>query len=165
VPRELDPVAAGQHQSRCAITSVVRPLRGRVNFPPKERSPVLILSPRQPSRGATAAAEQQQRTVEEPWIDVIGSVLREMKGKVLASDAWHILNLVPGHTTQEHNARFGNAMKALGWKRAPMYFKDHGTANGYWRALHSAPDFCTPILVSDQASVFGSEFSSFAQWG
>lgn len=76
----------------------------------------------------------QERTIEEPWIDELNAIFKDYKGKVLAADAWLILNLPPGQRDQVHNDRFGNAMKATGWTRKKaMYFKGHGTGNGYWR--------------------------------
>ena len=64
-----------------------------------------------------AQREQQQRTIEEPWVEVIGGVLGDMKGKLLPADAWTIVGLLPGQRQQEHNRRLGEAMRALGWKR------------------------------------------------
>lgn len=91
-----------------------------------------------PKLWKAAAIEQQQRTVEEPWIDDLNAVLKNYNGKILAADAWLILKLPPGQKTQEHNARFGNAMRATGWTRKKMHFKDHGTDNGYWRGHDDA---------------------------
>ncbi|UPJ97430.1 virulence-associated E family protein [Bradyrhizobium sp. 172] len=67
-----------------------------------------------------AAAEQAERTIDEPWIDQIAGVLGDMEGKLLASDAWTVIGLPAGQRMQEHNARFGRAMRALGWERKKL---------------------------------------------
>jgi predicted P-loop ATPase len=69
-----------------------------------------------------AALEQQERTVHEPWIDQIASVIGQREGKILNVDAWNIVGLEPGRQTQDHNVRLGVAMKALGFQRTLLRF-------------------------------------------
>jgi 5S rRNA maturation endonuclease (ribonuclease M5) len=65
-----------------------------------------------------AAAEQQARTVEDPFVEVIGQVLRDLQGRVRAHDVWEILGVPAGQRTQDHNARMGEAMRELGFVRS-----------------------------------------------
>ena len=81
-----------------------------------------------------AAAEQRERVVENPFISVLDSVLREkdgmkdgewvdgkpMEGKVAAEDVWAIVGVRPGHRSQQHFERLGDAMKQLGWERVNL---------------------------------------------
>jgi predicted P-loop ATPase len=73
-----------------------------------------------------AAAEQLERTAEDPWIEAleeaIGNEIDGLKGKILASDAWVIVNLDAGRRTQDQNARIGHAMKSLGFERKKLQF-------------------------------------------
>jgi predicted P-loop ATPase len=75
-----------------------------------------------PSLYAQAAAQQQLRTVDDPFTLTIGDVLKEISGKIKAADVWSILNIPAGQQTQEHNARMGEAMRALGWQRRQLRF-------------------------------------------
>jgi predicted P-loop ATPase len=85
-----------------------------------------------PSLWDAAAAEQQKRTISEPWIDQIGGILGDRKGKISSTDAWEILGLPAGQRTQQHNGRFGVAMRALGWKRTRVSI-DGKVVTGYVR--------------------------------
>ena len=81
-----------------------------------------------------AAAEQRERVVENPFISVLDSVLREkdgmkdgewvdgkpMEGKVAAEDVWAIVGVRPGHRSQQHFEWLGDAMKQLGWERVNL---------------------------------------------
>jgi predicted P-loop ATPase len=70
-----------------------------------------------------AAVEQQERTVVEPWLDVLSAVLGKLKGKLLAADAWLIVGMEDvGRRTQDHNQRLGSAMKTLGFERTTLSF-------------------------------------------
>jgi Virulence-associated protein E len=69
-----------------------------------------------------AADEQRARTVEDPFVETISSALGDLEGKVLAADVWDLLDLRPGHRTQDHNARVGEAMKELGFGRTKLRF-------------------------------------------
>jgi hypothetical protein len=64
-----------------------------------------------------AATEQTERTVNDPWIELLGTELDGLNGKLLSTDAWKIVNMAEGQRTQAHNERLGNAMKAIGFER------------------------------------------------
>lgn len=68
-----------------------------------------------------AASEQSKRMVEDPWIDVIESVLLKGGcrdgGKIFAADMWDVLNVSGAQRNQEANVRLGESMRALGWER------------------------------------------------
>ena len=64
-----------------------------------------------------AAGEQEERTVNDPWFELLGDVLGDLKGKLLATDAWIIVGVDKGHRTQDQNTRLGRAMKALKFER------------------------------------------------
>lgn len=80
-----------------------------------------------------AGEEQEERTVKDPWIDVIGDAPGDHYGKLRVKDAWAIVDLSPDRRTQYHNQRLGDAMRALGWKHAQRRF-DGKREYCYWRA-------------------------------
>lgn len=88
-----------------------------------------------PSLYAAAAVEQKARAVDDPWVDVINSMLRDMEGKILVQDVWKIVGVMEGHRTQEHNSRLGNVMKACGWERTRLRFGERGMQYCYVRPL------------------------------
>lgn len=69
-----------------------------------------------------AAAEQEERRVEDPFVDQLRETFDGMTGKIKAVDVWVALALQPGQRSQEHNARLGSAMKQLGWNRKQLRF-------------------------------------------
>lgn len=69
-----------------------------------------------------AAAEQEERRVEDPFVDQLREAFDGMTGKVKAVDVWNVLAMPPGQRSQEHNARLGAAMKQLGWDRKQLRF-------------------------------------------
>ena len=95
---------------------------------------------------AAAAAEQQERVVENPFVSVLDRALREvetlepevrddkgktlkpakhapgqlMSGKIAAEDVWTLLGIRPGQRHQDHNEKLGAAMAELGWKRTRL---------------------------------------------
>lgn len=69
-----------------------------------------------------AAEEQSERTIDDPWIETITNTLGDLKGKILANDAWKIVGLTNERRTQDSNARFGHAMRAAGWERKKLSF-------------------------------------------
>lgn len=75
-----------------------------------------------PALWSAAASEQQQRAVEDPYVLVLADFLRMKEGKIRASDVWNVLDIPAGQRTQEHNARLGEAMRALGWERKKLRF-------------------------------------------
>ena len=90
---------------------------------------------------AAAAAEQAERVIDNPFLSVLDSVLREkddmvegvraegkpMEGKVTGEDVWTILGVKPAQRLEQHNENMGAAMKALGWERKKVRADgDHG---------------------------------------
>ncbi|TIL83874.1 MAG: hypothetical protein E5Y73_35620 [Mesorhizobium sp.] len=70
-----------------------------------------------------AAAEvQAARQIDDPWIGDIGDALGDHVGKIRSADVWTIVNIPIDRRTQEHNARLGDAMQALGWTRDKLRF-------------------------------------------
>ena len=61
--------------------------------------------------------EQQRRTVDDPWQELISDVLKDTKGKLFSADLWRIVDVDPAHRTQDHNTRIGNVMKVIGFER------------------------------------------------
>jgi hypothetical protein len=78
-----------------------------------------------------AAAEQQRRVVENPFVSTLERALREkgdmkngewvdgklMEGKIAVDDVWTILGVRPAQRMQDNNEKLGDAMKQLGWER------------------------------------------------
>ena len=69
-----------------------------------------------------AAAEQVERTVTDPWRELIATALDERQGKVRTADVWGLLGVDIERRTQEQNARLGNIMRGLGFKRKKLKF-------------------------------------------
>jgi hypothetical protein len=81
-----------------------------------------------------AAAEQQKRQIENPFVSILDQVLRAdaemengkweeakpMNGKIMSEDVWTILQLIPKQRTQQHQEWLGQAMKLLGWERTRL---------------------------------------------
>jgi len=71
-----------------------------------------------PALWPRAAAEQEKRRVEDPWVTLLADVLGDMEGKIPAATVWdEIVQVPPASRTQNHNDRLGNAMRQLGWTR------------------------------------------------
>lgn len=70
-----------------------------------------------PSLYSAAAAHQEERQVADPWVDAIEDKLGDLNGKILSADVWTLLGRPAGQRTQEDNARFGEAMRKLGWTK------------------------------------------------
>ena len=70
-----------------------------------------------PSLYEAAATEQKARSVDDPYREQLEHVLDGVVGKLLNVEAWEIVGVPIGTRDQTHNARFGEAMKALGWER------------------------------------------------
>jgi hypothetical protein len=80
----------------------------------------------------TAAREQKQRTITDPYIEVLTKYLGDKYGKIRSVDVWEIIGMPAGQRTQVHNERLGNAMRGLGWVRRQQRF-GHGPEWGYVR--------------------------------
>jgi predicted P-loop ATPase len=101
-----------------------------------------------------AAVEQQERTVEDPWVDLIKGLLGNRKGKMSAISAWELVGVAAGQRTQAHNARLGPAMKAAGWKRRSISL-DGKKQWGYVRGRSTAKAKLKYIIVT--RSQFGAD--------
>jgi predicted P-loop ATPase len=80
-----------------------------------------------------AAEQQQQRTIDDPWFEVMRDAIGDKNGKISATDAWIILDVRSGHRNQESNRRLGHIMKALGFERTRVRFNremQYGYARG-----------------------------------
>jgi Virulence-associated protein E/Bifunctional DNA primase/polymerase, N-terminal len=81
-----------------------------------------------------AAAEQRHRVVENPFVSILESMLRDpeskagpeddpppMEGRIDAEDAWTAVGLPPGRRrTQDDFEKLGDAFKQLGWERTRL---------------------------------------------
>ena len=65
---------------------------------------------------AEAGKEQEARLEDEPWLEILQEVLRDMEGKVLKSDVREIIARPSGQLTSNDTTRLNYAMKRLGWK-------------------------------------------------
>jgi virulence-associated protein E len=75
-----------------------------------------------PSLWTAAGEEQEERTVDDPWLDVVKITIGDLDGKILNADAWAIVRMPEDRRTQEHNGRLGNVMKLLGFERKSLQF-------------------------------------------
>ena len=96
---------------------------------------------------AAAAREQQERVVENPFVSVLDSVLREksdvvngelvegkpMQGKIAAEDVWAIVGVRVAQRSQDRFELLGDAMKQLGWERTRLRVGDNQRAYHYVR--------------------------------
>jgi predicted P-loop ATPase len=76
-----------------------------------------------PALWAAAAEQQDQRLIEDPYLNALAPALGERTGKIKSADVFALLQLLPGHRTQEQNRRVGQAMTKLGWTRTKLRFK------------------------------------------
>ena len=96
---------------------------------------------------ATAAREQQERVIENPFVSVLDTVLREksdmvngelvegkpMQGKIAVEDLWTIVGVRPAQRSQDKFELMGDAMKQLGWDRVRLRVGDGQRAYHYVR--------------------------------
>lgn len=87
-----------------------------------------------------AAKEQAKRTIHDPWIEEINTVLGDAKGKLLANEMWRVVRVAVEHRTQGHNERLGAAMNACGWQREKVRFKTIGVKWAYVRGPKPYPE-------------------------
>lgn len=70
-----------------------------------------------------AAVEQEARlSGDDPLDDVLHRALGNRTGKLRVSDAYLICGIEPGKANQDQMARFGRAIRALGWERQRRRF-------------------------------------------
>jgi hypothetical protein len=67
--------------------------------------------------------EQEARLVgDDPLVDVLHRALGSRTGKLKVSDAYLICGIEPGKVNQDQIARFGRAIRELGWERQRRRF-------------------------------------------
>ncbi|MFK4809692.1 VapE domain-containing protein [Devosia sp. ZW T5_3] len=69
-----------------------------------------------------AAAEQEERRIDDPFVEVLQDRLGDQEGKISTLDLWSALGVEVEKRTQEQNARLGSVMKQLGFQRKKMRF-------------------------------------------
>ena len=96
---------------------------------------------------AVAAREQQERVIENPFVSVLDTVLREksemvngelvegqpMQGKIAAEDVWTIVGVRVALRSQDKFELLGDAMKQLSWDRVRLRVGDGQRAYHYVR--------------------------------
>jgi predicted P-loop ATPase len=109
-----------------------------------------------------AAAEQEQRLVDNPFVSVLDSILREkgdmvngewvdgkpLEGKITNEDVWRALGIQPAQRSQQHDDNMGAAMRALGWERKKVRAKGHG-----WGYVRGEPPY---RRIEVTPGIFGS---------
>jgi hypothetical protein len=95
----------------------------------------------------SARREQDERTATDPWLDILDDHLGDLKGKLLADDAWEIIGLPKERRTQDQNARIGVIMKSIGFTRKKLRFGSK-TRWGYIRGGEEKPNRI--IIKSDK---------------
>lgn len=76
-----------------------------------------------PGLYAAAAAEQESRHVEDPFVEVLANALNGLDDcKLRSIDAWEIVAVRTEQRSQEQNERLGTAMRNLGWERKKLRF-------------------------------------------
>lgn len=100
-----------------------------------------------------AAAKEQAKRLDvatDPFTDTLSNYLADITGKITTEDAWLILGLQPGQRTQALNARFGAALKFLGWKQSTVWL-GHRSARGFVRGAATNAQPHRRIVVTRQA--------------
>ena len=69
-----------------------------------------------------ASEHQEQRRVEDPFVELLRAKLGDKEGKLRSEDAWEIVDVPRGQRTQFHNERLGQAMREIGWERKKRRF-------------------------------------------
>jgi hypothetical protein len=79
-----------------------------------------------------AGEEQEARQARDPYLDALEAALGEFdNGRITVRDAWALVGADPGRATQDDNVRLGEAMRALGWRRAKMRFGESNPRRCY----------------------------------
>jgi predicted P-loop ATPase len=84
-----------------------------------------------------AAAEQEERRIDDPFVEVLQERLGDQEGKIRTLDLWNALGVEVERRTQDQNARLGSVMRQLGFERKKLYF-GKSTSWGYQRGQSSA---------------------------
>lgn len=81
----------------------------------------------------SAAIEQEERRIDDPFVDMLQDCFGEMEGKVKAEDVWIGLSVQPAQRTPGLNTRLIGAMKELGWTKTKRRFGEKKTEVAYTR--------------------------------
>lgn len=73
-----------------------------------------------------AAVEQEEREVEDPFLEQLHTAFGDLVGKIRTLDCYAILGIRPGESTPAQTARLHAAMRKLGWERQKPRFKVEG---------------------------------------
>ena len=66
---------------------------------------------------AVAGVEQEKRALEDPYLAILMESLGGRWGRIAVEDVFRLIGVEKGQRTQHHNARVGEAMRQLGWRR------------------------------------------------
>jgi len=66
---------------------------------------------------AVAGVEQEKRALEDPYLAILTEALGGRWGRIAVEDVFRLIGVEKGQRTQHHNARVGEAMRQLGWRR------------------------------------------------
>jgi predicted P-loop ATPase len=75
-----------------------------------------------PQLWASAAEQQEERRIDDPWVSIFAEKLGDFQGRLKPSDAWAVINIPEGQRTQEHNQRLGEVLRAIGFNRKKIRF-------------------------------------------
>jgi hypothetical protein len=92
---------------------------------PRHKQGESLLQPRH--LGDFAAAEQEKRVAEHPWVQILEDALVDengepMLGKVRVEDVWGLLGKKDGPRSTFEMTDLGEAMKKLGWSHDRLRF-------------------------------------------
>lgn len=92
---------------------------------------------------SVAAEEQQQRLPDEPLFETLRDHIGDREGKIMAEDAWKILNIDVGQRPR-YTGLFATAMKNLGWIRPSkssntLRFQRRVKIGGRWQWQATGP--------------------------
>jgi len=90
-----------------------------------------------PELWAAAADEQDERRIDDPFVELLGYKLGDREGKVRATDLWEVLDIGVAQRTQEQSARLGSAMKQMGFERTKLRF---GNGHSEWAYRRGVSD-------------------------
>ena len=93
---------------------------------------------------SVAAQKQSERTIENPLLAPLASLLGDLKGKVTTEQLWWGLGIPIGRQTALFSD-LGNAMRDLGWERNTFRLTGSGTLRGYTKGKEPRrPITCFP---------------------
>lgn len=89
---------------------------------------------------------RQEKCSHDPFVDMLYRVLGNRTGKLRVSEAFVICGLEAGKVNQDQIARFGRAIRELGWERRRRWF-DYGVALEYAYVKGDATEREVELLV------------------